>query len=74
MVSNGRYGSISRLFTASMKNLFNFSATFALSEYMIPSSIIIMFFSRSFCLSENKGFTLCQNFLLSLNTLKSRLL
>ena len=61
--------SMSRFSTLSIKKLFNFSATFCLSEIILSLSTRIISLCKSFCFSENKGLILFQNFLLSLNIL-----
>ena len=67
-------GSISKLSTASMKKLFNFSATSPLSVITILFSTMVILRCIPIGLSENNGLTLCQKVLLSLNMWRSKLL
>ena len=67
-------GSISKSSTASMKKLFNFSATSFFSVYTMSLSIIVILFCNILFLSENNGLICCQKVLLSSNNLMSKLL
>ena len=72
LVFSNKNGSISKLSTASMKKLFNFSATSLLSDVVISFSTNIISAGRDFYLSEKSGFILCQNFQLSSRITGSR--
>ena len=58
MESLSRFGandSMSRFVTASIKKLFNFSATLLFFEIMLSLSTMVMSFCKLFCLLDNKA-------------------